>query len=356
MRNSNFTDLHGDDPHRWRRRRLARSCSCCICCCFVVVALILVICGAIFFSVYSPEVPSTTVEIGGNVSVLLDSAGFDPFWFDQVQVTLANLSRPTINITLFSGFCGKLSTNRTALPPRKFSFNASNESRLSFNYYGGDIPVYSAGGKDSLISINTSAEGEGYSPCGVRLVRFSNISSNEESKSLPYNISHQDTQCIPVGPPGSPFTSSVTVYLDEPGFYWQALIVNSSVLMNSTVSGIVSFYNTSFLGSVFCNFTHAMHCSIRISMLPSTPNQRVCVLALSDTLSTVKVKAVRSIWNIGTVITASVLMLSVLLCCCCCCCYCCHCCCRQLLPSLPQPPDVCVYYNETCTGIVEVPY
>ena len=321
------------DDHRWRRRRLAaRSCSCCLCCCFVVVTLILVIGGAVgFFSVYSPEVPSSTVEIGGNVPVLLDSAGFDSFWFDKVQVTLANLSaRYTINITLFSHFCRKLSTNRIALPPRKFSFNTSNESRLPFNYYGGDTPVHSVGGNDSFISINISAEAEAYSPCGVHLVRFSNISSyinflNEESTSLPYNITKQDTQCIPVGPPGSPITSSVTFYLDEPGFYWQSLIVNSSVLMNTTVSGIVSFYSTSVLGSnsVLCNFTHTEHCSIRISMLPSTPNERVCVLALSDTLSTVKVKAVRSMWNIGTVITASVLMLCVLLCCCCCCCCCC---------------------------------
>ena len=313
------------DDHRRRRRRLARSC--CLCCCFVVATLFLVIGGVCFFSIYSPELPSATVEIGGNAPVLLDPAGFDPFWFDQVQVTLANLSRSTINITLFSGFCGKLSTNRTALPPRKFSFNVSNESRLPFNYYGGDTPVYSAGGKDNFISINTSAEAKGYSPCGVRLVRFSNITSyvnflNEESTSLSYNIIQQDTQCIPVGPPGSPLTSSVTFYLDEPGFYWQAMIVNSSVLMNTTVSGIVSFYNTSTLGLVFCNFTHTMHCSIRISILPSTPNQRVCALALSDTLSTVMITVVRSIWNIGTVITASaVLSLSVLLCCCCCCCF-----------------------------------
>ena len=333
------------DDLRWRLRRLAaRSCSCCLCCCFVVVILILVVGGAIFFSIYSPEVPSATVEIGGNVPVLLDSAGFDPFWFDQVQVTLANLSRSTINITLFSGFCEKLSTNRETLPPRKFSFNASNESRLPFNYYGGDTPVYnSAGGKGSFIRINTSAEAEGSFPCGVRLYRFSNITSyvnflNKESTSLPYNITQQDTQCIPVGPPSSPLTSSVTFYLNEPGFYWQAMIVNSSVLMNSTVSGIVSFYNTLSLGSVFCNFTHTMNCYIHISMLPSAPNQHVCVLALSDTLSTVKVKAVHSMWNIGTVITASaVLTLSVLLCCCCCCCWYCR--------YLTRPQLRCEYMN-----------
>ena len=310
------------DYDTWRRRRLARRFSCCLCFCFVVVTLI---CGVCFFSIYSPEVPSATVEIGGNVPVLLDSAGFDQFWFDQVQVTLANLSQSIINITLFSGICGKLSTNSASLPPRKFSFNASNESRLPFNYYGGDTPVYSAGGKDSFISINTSAEAKGSFPCGVHMVWFSNITSyGDFLNALPYNITQQDTQCIPVGPPGSPLTSSVTVYLDEPGFYWQAMIVNTSVLMNTTVSGIVSFYNTSSLGLEFCNLTHTEHCSIRISMLPSTPNQRVCVLALSDTLSTVKVKAVRSIWNIviGTVITASaVLMLIVLLCCCCCRCY-----------------------------------
>ena len=308
------------------RRRLARRFLCCLCFCLVVAALICGVgSGVGFFSIYSPEVPSATVEIGGNVPVLLDSAGFDPFWFDQVQVTLANLSRSTINITLFSGFCGILSTNSAALSPRKFSFNASNESRLPFNYYGGDTPVYSAGDKDSFISINTSAEAEGYLPCGIRLVRFSNVTSyvnflNEESTSLSYNIIQQDTRCIPVGPPGLPLTSSVTFYLDEPGFYWQAMIVNSSVLINTTVSGIVSFYNTSFLGSVFCNFTH--NCSIRISMVPSTPNQHVCVLALSDTLITVMITVVCSMWNIGTVITASaVLSLSVLLCCCCCCCF-----------------------------------
>ena len=52
------------DYDTWRRRRLARRFSCCLCFCFVVATLI---CGVCFFSIYSPEVPSATVEIGGNL-------------------------------------------------------------------------------------------------------------------------------------------------------------------------------------------------------------------------------------------------------------------------------------------------
>ena len=312
-----------------------------LCCVLLVVGLaigipLLLIGFTVFFATYSPLLESTQIEVGGNVPILLNPGGFDPFWYDQVEIT--NITT-TSNITLFHGICDDLYTAQRSLPPKKVSFGKANtKSRFSFNYYGGDIPVYIAPGVNgSFITFNVSAEATASShheflSCGVQLFNFVNFTSYVDflNKEFTDHLTKQDTQCIPVGPTGLPLTSSVTVYLDEPGFYWQALIVNTSVLMNTTVSGIVSFYNTSSLGSVLCNFTHVMHCSIRISMLPSTPNQRVCVLALSDSLSTVKVKAIHSIWNIGTVITASVLMLSILLCCscyCCCCCCCCYCCC-----------------------------
>ena len=307
-----------------------------LCCVLLVVGLaigilLLLIGFTVFFATYSPPLESTQAEVGGNVPVLLNLAGFDPFWYDQVEIT--NITT-TSNITLFRGLCDDLTTAHKSLPPKKVSFGKANmKSRFSFNYYGGDIPVYIAPDVNgSFISFNVSAEATAGShneflSCGVQLFNFVNFTSYIDflNKEFTDHLTKQDTQCIPVGPPGSPLTSSVTFYLNEPGFYWQAMIVNTSVLMNTTVSGIVSFYNTSSLGSVLCNFTHAMNCSVRISMLPSTPNRHVCVLALSDTLGTVKVKAVRSIWNIGTVITASaVLMLSILLCCCCCCCCCCY--------------------------------
>ena len=297
---------------------------------------------AIFFATYSPLLESTQVKVGGNVPVLLNQTGFDPFWYNQVEVTHINT---TSNITLFCGLCDDLPTANRPLPPKKVSFGKANtKSWFSFNYYDGDNPVYIAPGVNgSFISFSVSAEAtagshHGFLSCGVQLFNFANFTTYNDflNNEFTDHLTQQDAQCIPVGPPGSPLTSSVTFYLDEPGFYWQAIIVNSSVLMNTTVSGIVSFYNTSSLGLVFCNFTHNEHCSIHISMLPSTPNQRVCVLALSDSLSTVKVKAVHSIWNIGTVITASaVLMLSVLLscyCCCCCCCFFVYNCTRPIPP------------------------
>ena len=312
-------------------------CAPLVFCCYLFViglALFALLIGStIFFATYSPLLESTQVKVGGNVPVLLNPAGFDPFWYDQVEVTHINT---TSNITLFRRLCDDLPTANRSLPPKKVSFGKANmKSRFSSNYYDGDNPVYIAPGiNGSFITFNVSAEATAGShheflSCGVQLFNFANFNTYNDflNNELTDHLTQQDAQCIPVGPPGSPLTSSVTVYLYEPGFYWQAMIVNTSVLMNTTVSGIVSFYNTSSLGSVFCNFTHAMHCSICISMLPSAPNRHVCVLALSDTLSTVKVKAVRSIWNIGTVITTSavlIIVLSVLLCYCC---YCCCCCC-----------------------------
>ena len=69
------------------------------------------------------------------------------------------------NITLFSTFCDNLLLESAWLPTRNFSLKASKGSLLPFNYYGGDTPVYSAGGKGSFVhqrQYNLSAEVTNY--------------------------------------------------------------------------------------------------------------------------------------------------------------------------------------------------
>ena len=242
-----------------------------------------------------PESPSTSVEVGGNVPVLLNLSGFDPFWYDQVQITGLTAGS---NTTLLRGLCEDLSTVRVPLDPKNIFFKNSSKSSLPFNYHGGDIPVYSAGGNDSFISFNISAEATGdnqndsHQSCGAQLINFDNLTSYMEfinnqatypSFSLP--------SCLPVGPPGLPCTTSVLLFLHEPGFYRQAVLVNTTLSINSSVIGSLSSYNTSSLQPVFCN---TVNCTIRISTLPSTQNPRVCILVLTSEYTAVEFRALGS--------------------------------------------------------------
>ena len=254
--------------------------------------------------------------------MLLDPAGFDPFWYDQVEVTTAS------NITLFRGICDDLSTVHIQLPPKKISFKVE-KFRVPFNYFGGDTPVYSADGTNSsFLRFNISAEAEnqnGSLSCGIQLFSFANFTSYNDflNNEFTNNTTQQNTQCIPVGPPGSPFTSSVTFYLNEPGFYWQAMTVDASVSsVNSSVSGALIHHNLSSLDSVHCcssDFQNIRNCTIHISALPSTPKPFMCVLVLAKNYTTVYFRGLRSIWNVGTITIATIFTTMFLLYSLCCC-------------------------------------
>lgn len=312
------------NPYIRRRSSNPRCWLCCYytICCFVIATLLLVSLGfVIFFATYSPQRSPISVEVGGNVSVLLDPAGFDPFWYDQVLVTTAS------NITLFRGICDDLSIIRIPLPPKIISINSGKKSRLPFNYFGSDTPVYSADDTSgSFLRFNISAEAGNHNvslSCGIQLFNFANFTSYNDflNNELTNNTTQQDTQCIPVGPPGSPLTSSVTFYLNEPGFYWQAMIVNSSVSsVNSSVSGSLLHHNLSSLDSVHCSsdFQNIRNCTIRISALPSTPKPSICVLVLAKNYTTVCFRGLRSIWNVGTITIATIFTIMLLLCSLCC--------------------------------------
>ena len=313
------------NPYIRRRSSYPRCRLCCYytICCFVIATLLLVSLGfVIFFATYSPQKSPISVEVGGNVSVLLDPAGFDPFWYDQVLVTTAS------NITLFRGICDDLSIIRIPLPPKIISINAGKKSRLPFNYFGSDTPVYSADDTSgSFLRFKISAEAgnhNGSLSCGIQLFNFAKFTSYNDflNNEFTNNTTQQNTQCIPVGPQGSPLTSSVTFYLNEPGFYWQAMIVNTSVSsVNSSVSGSLLHYNLSSLDSVHCSsdFQNTRNCTIRISALPSTPKPFMCVLVLDSNYTTIWFKGLRSIWNVGTIAIATIFTIILLLCSLCCC-------------------------------------
>ena len=277
---------------------------CCVLFTVFVFCLVLA-CGLITVSFLRVQLesPSTSVEVGGNVPVLLNLSGFDPLMYDHVLVTGLTAGS---NTTLLLGLCEDLSTISIPLRPKNLFFKNSTKSPLPFNYNGGDIPVYSAGGNGSFISFNISAEleaagdnhNDSHQSCGAQLVNFNNLTSYMEfidnqttyqSFSLP--------SCIPVGPPGSPNTTSIMFSLHEPGFYRQAVFVNTTLSINSSVTGSLSFYNTSSLEPVFCN---TVKCIIHISSLPSTQNPRVCVLVLSSEYTAVEFRALEYInsWNL----------------------------------------------------------
>ena len=275
------------------------NCRCLIfsyCVWFIVFIFgtVLIAIGPNFISRVQPESPATSVEVGGNVPVLLNQTGFDPLRYDQVQITGLTAGS---NTSLLRGLCEDFSTVGIPLRPKKLFFKSSTKSPLSFNYNGGDIPVHSAGGNGSFISFNISAEleaagdnnNDSHQSCGAQLINFNNLTSYMEF--IDNQTSYQSfslPSCIPVGLPGSPNTTSIMFSLHEPGFYRQAVFVNTTLSINSSVAGSLSSYKTSSLEPVFCN---AVNCTIRISTLPSTQNPRVCVLVLTSEYTTVEFRA-----------------------------------------------------------------
>ena len=267
---------------------------------FLICTIMVVLFSIVLFILFILSVsvilnsPTTSVEVGGNVPVLLNLSGFDPLRYDQVQVTGLTAGS---NSTLLFGLCEDLSTVRVPLRPKNI-FKSSTKSALPFNYYGGDTPVYSAGGNSSFISFNISAEATGdsqndsHQSCAAQLMNFDNLTSYMEF------VHNQTTyqplsSCIPVGPPGAPSTTSVTFSLHEPGFYRQAVFVNTTLSINSSVTGSLSSYNTSSLEQVFCN---TKDCTISISTLPSTQNAstHVCILVLTGEYTAVEFRGYQS--------------------------------------------------------------
>ena len=252
----------------------------------------LIISGLIVFTVlprFQPDSPETSVEVGGNVPVVLNLTGFDPLRYDQVQVTGLTVDS---NTTVLLGHCEDLSTVRIPLRPKKLFFKSSTNSTLSFNYNGGDTPVYSAGGNGSFISFNISAEatGDGHNQsCGAQLINFDNLASYMAFTDNQTSTYQPLPSCIPVGPPGSPSTTSIMLSLHEPGFYRQAVFVNTTLSINSSITGSLSSYNTSSLEQVFCINTG--NCIIRISTLPTSQNPHVCVLVLTGEYTAVEFRA-----------------------------------------------------------------
>lgn len=238
------------------------------------------------------------IEIGGNVSALIqvwDTAGAVASC-GKVKVSATDRTSAS-NITLFSTFCNNLLLESVWLPIRNFSLKTSKGSLLPFNYYGGDTPVYSAGGKGSFISISISAEATNYNgpilSCGVRIFLFAdfllynNFVNNTCDNVTISKLSQQDFKCLPVGLSGLPLSSLTTFELVEHGYHRLVILTELSVSINSTVTGQLFHYNTSFLSPVFCDLDTA--CTLYPHSYRQLANvtDSVCNLALADEYTTI---------------------------------------------------------------------
>ena len=95
--------------------------------------------------------------------------------------------------------------------------------------------------------------------CGVRIFRFtdfllySKFVNNTCNNATISNLSRYDFKCLPVGPSGLPLFSSTTFELVEQGYHRLAMLAELSVSINSSVTGQLFHYNTSFFNPVLCD-------------------------------------------------------------------------------------------------------
>ena len=260
------------------------------------------------------KVDEHRIEIGGNVSVLIpDKALLDPF-YDSYVVHVADpdtADRSSVgNITLFVTFCNNLLLESVWLPPTEMYFLTANKgSRLPFNYYGGDTPVYSAGGDGSFIRISISAEATNYNgptlSCGVQIFYFTSFTSYNNFVNMGSNITisnrtQHDFKCLPVGPSGLPSISSATFELVEHGYYRLVMLAELSISINSSVTGHLFHYNTSFLNPVFCDL-NVNNCTLYLYSYIQLPDIKFkadlasdsfCSLVLADEYTTVVLESI----------------------------------------------------------------
>ena len=175
--------------------------------------------------------------------------------FDDVSSVRTYL----LDAAFFKGFCNTLapvSTTYTGkkcvenlLPPQKLSVKRQQdkESRVPFNYFGGNIPIYfyENGCNESYISIHISAWGAKRNmSCGVLLINFATQESYNDylnGKSEEYD--HLESKCFQVGT-HTPLFSSATFHLNKTGMYRQAAkIVDGNITVHANVSASL-FLNT----------------------------------------------------------------------------------------------------------------
>lgn len=162
--------------------------------------------------------------------------------------------------------------------------------------------MYSAGGKDSSIRISISAEVIIYNGpillCGVQIFHLTDFSlykfvNNTCNNVTISNLSQCDFKCLPVGPSGLPLNSSTTFELVGYGYHRLVMLAELSVSINSSITGQLFHYNTSFLNSVFCdlntNCTLNLHSYRQFANVTaySAGSASVCNLAFADEYTTV---------------------------------------------------------------------
>ena len=161
-----------------------------------------------------------------------------------------------LDAAFFKGFCKTLAPVSTSfklknaerlIPPKNLSVKRQQddkESRVPFNYYGGNIPIFVECCNESFISFHISAWGAKRNmSCGVLLINFATRESYRDFLSGELEeYDHLESKCIQVGT-NTPLLSSVTFYLNKTGYYQQAAkIVDGNITVDANVSGSL-FYN-----------------------------------------------------------------------------------------------------------------
>ena len=128
--------------------------------------------------------------------------------------------------------------------------------------------------------------------CGVRIFRltdfslYNNFLNNTCNNVIISNLFQHDFKCIPVGPSGLPLSSLTTSELVEHGYHRLVMLAELSISINSSVTGQLFHYNTSFLNPVFCDLD--TKCTLNLHFFAdATCTSSVCNLALADEYTTV---------------------------------------------------------------------
>ena len=184
------------------------------------------------------------------------------------EILASGFFRPygrTVESAYATMVCEDMSFDRVLLPAKRVSLKISSaaKSRIPFNYFGKDTPVYSSGGNGSFIRFVISAKvlsgTEGIISCGVILFNFPTEESYNDfihTKATSYSLSKLDHKCVTIGSQGSPYTSTVNFSLGKEGYYRQAMLVTvnaGNIALNiNLVTGTLFQYNTIPLDSAFC--------------------------------------------------------------------------------------------------------
>lgn len=258
----------------------------------LVVLIIIIACvaGSMLLFVKRSPIKKAIGAVGGNTSVSLINNGVLTLFTEAINVMLGEDSAPT---SFFMAACDQVKQSSISLPKKPPTFIREDEfdTNLSLNYFGTDLPVYSAGHLQISyrVSANSSVQYPSVDSCPLQLFLFDANSTYQQFQDNPTFTGYiQKSPCLLNASQVDYFVNQTSTTLfavkqSQPGFYFVVVVIKKGVSMTAEIAVDLTVYETDNLSSIACsNDVFPVKCSFPVSNSSlDFSDTKVCLYAKS---------------------------------------------------------------------------